>query len=176
MTSEPIDTLAQQLHVIDIYTTRWRIEDFHKAWKTGAGVERLRMTSPDNLERAASILCFIGVRLLQLREVMSLPVYLRKRGKVEAALGMENQSSSSVFEDDEWRVLMALYKPRAHKGKEAPNMKWAYQSLAKLGGFNDSKRTGMASWTTIWEGWDDLQAQVKGYRLAKALFEAGKTL
>ena len=55
-------------------------------------------------------------------------------------------------------------------------MKWAYQSLAKLGGFNDSKRTGMASWTTIWEGWDDLQAQVKGYRLAKALFEAGKTL
>ena len=87
-----------------------------------------------------------------------------------AALKLE-----AVFEDDEWRVLMALYKPRAHKGKEAPNMKWAYQSLAKLGGFNDSKRTGMASWTTIWEGWDDLQAQVKGYRLAKALFEAGKT-
>ncbi|WP_350996434.1 transposase [Shewanella sp. TB7-MNA-CIBAN-0143] len=42
LTTEPIDTLIQALHIIDIYTTRWRIEDFHKAWKTGAGAERQR--------------------------------------------------------------------------------------------------------------------------------------
>lgn len=53
-------------------------------------------------------------------------------------------------------------------------MKWAYQSLAKLGGFNDTKRTGMASWSTIWEGWDELQAQVTGYRIAKDMFRAGE--
>jgi hypothetical protein len=35
---------------------------------------------------------------------MTLPLYLRKRGKVEAAEGMEKQSSSSVFEEDEWKV------------------------------------------------------------------------
>ena len=106
LTSEPIDTLQQQLHVIDIYTTRWRIEDFHKAWKTGAGVERLRMASADNLERSASILAFVGVRLLQLREVLTLPVYLRKRGQIEEAKALENQSCSGVLEDDEWRILM----------------------------------------------------------------------
>lgn len=174
LTSEPVETLAQQLHVIDIYTARWRIEDFHKAWKTGAGVERLRMTAPGNLERAASILGFVGVRLLQLREVMTLPQYLRKRGKIDAAEGMEHQSCGSVLEEDEWKILMQHYKPRGHKGKEAPNMKWAYQSLAKLGGFNDTKRTGMASWSTIWEGWDELQAQVTGYRIAKDMFRAGE--
>ena len=119
---------------------------------------------------------FVGVRLLQLREVMTLPLYLRKRGKIEAAEGMENQSCSSVLEDDEWKVLMQHYKPRAHKGKEAPNMKWAYQSLAKLGGFNDTKRTGMVSWATLWEGWDELQAQVKGFRVARRMFEAGELL
>ena len=176
LTSEPVETLEQQLHVIDIYTARWRIEDFHKAWKTGAGVERLRMTASDNLERAASILGFVGVRLLQLREVMTLPLYLRKRGKIEVAEGMENQSCGSVLEDDEWKVLMQHYKPRGHKGKEAPNMKWAYQSLAKLGGFNDTKRTGMVSWATLWEGWDELQAQVKGFRVARRMFEAGELL
>lgn len=176
LTSEPIDTLQQQLHIIDIYTTRWRIEDFHKAWKTGAGVERLRMTSPDNLERAASILGFIGIRLLQLREVMTLPVYLRKKGKIEEAFGLEEQSCSSVLEEDEWRILMQHYKPRGHKGKKAPSMKRAYQSIARLGGFTDTKRTGMASWTTVWEGWDTLQEQLKGYRLAKAMVEAGEPL
>lgn len=176
LTSEPIDTLQQLLHIIDIYTHRWRIEDFHKAWKTGAGVERLRMTSPDNLERAASILGFIAIRLLQLREVLTLPIYLRKKGQIEEAEGMENQSCASVLEEDEWRLLMQHYKPRGHQGKGAPSMKWAYQSIAKLGGFTDTKRTGMAGWATIWEGWDTLQDWLKGYRLAKAMVEAGETL
>lgn len=176
LTSEPIDTLQQQLHVIDIYATRWRIEDFHKAWKTGADVERLRMTSADNLERAASILAFVGIRLLQLREVLTLPIYLRKLSQVEEAKALENQSFSIVLEDDEWRILMQHYKPRNHKGKGAPNMKWAYQSIAKLGGFTDTKRTGMASLLTVWEVWDELQSQVKGYRVAKTLFATGESL
>ena len=63
LTTEPVETLSQALRVIDIYTARWRVEDFHKAWKTGAGAERQRMTEPKNLERAVSILAFIGVRL-----------------------------------------------------------------------------------------------------------------
>lgn len=28
---------------------RWRIEDFHKAWTSGAGVEEQRMQSIENL-------------------------------------------------------------------------------------------------------------------------------
>ena len=63
LTSEPVESLAQALRVIDIYTHRWRIEEFHKAWKTGAGAERQRMEEPDNLERMVSILSFVAVRL-----------------------------------------------------------------------------------------------------------------
>lgn len=69
-------------------------------------------------------------------------------------------SSNTVFEHDEWKVLLQYYKIRGHDGTTAPSMKWAYKSLAKLGGFTDIKRTGVASWLTIWEGWDTLQAQV----------------
>jgi len=152
LTSEPIDTLEQALHAIDIYAARWRIEDFHKAWKTSAGAECQRMTEPKNLERAVSILAFIGIRLLQLREVMTLPLYLRKKGLIDEAVGIENQRCDTVFEQDEWKILQQHYKVRGHDGKTAPDMKWAYKSLAKLGGFTDSKRTGMASWSTIWEG------------------------
>ena len=65
--------------MIDIYSTRWRVEDFHKAWKTGEGVERLRMIEPDHLERAASMLAFISVRFLQLKEALTLLIYLKKQ-------------------------------------------------------------------------------------------------
>ncbi|MEI6859927.1 MAG: hypothetical protein V5788_09135 [Shewanella sp.] len=85
---------------------------------------------------------------------------------------MENQSCDKVLEEDEWKVLQQHYKLKGHDGKSAPSMKWAYISIAKLGGFTDSKRTGMA----IWEGWDTLQAQVSGYRLAKEMFTAAKVL
>tara|TARA_R110000744_G_C19329522_1_gene558433 strand:+ start:654 stop:1364 length:711 start_codon:yes stop_codon:yes gene_type:complete len=78
LTSEPVTTLDEALKVIRIYTARWRVEDFHKAWKTGAGAERQRMTEPGNLERTVSILAFVGVRLLQLRESFTLPIYLTK--------------------------------------------------------------------------------------------------
>ncbi|MCL1049825.1 transposase [Shewanella abyssi] len=96
LTTEPIDTLKQALHIIDIYTARWRVEDFHKAWKTGAGAERLRMTEPQNLERAASILAFIGVRLLLLRETITLPYYLRKKGLIDEALRLETKDRTGI--------------------------------------------------------------------------------
>ncbi|MEI6859234.1 MAG: hypothetical protein V5788_05530 [Shewanella sp.] len=84
------------------------------------------MTEPDNLEIAVSILSFIGVRLLQLREVMSLSLYLRKKGLIDEAIGMENQSCDKVLEEDEWTVLQQHYKVNDHYGKSDPSMKWAY--------------------------------------------------
>ena len=39
LTSEPVETLAQAQQVLRYYARRWRVEDFHKAWKSGTGVE-----------------------------------------------------------------------------------------------------------------------------------------
>lgn len=55
--------------VLRNYELRWRIEDYHKAWKSGVGVEKLRLQSRENLERAGSIFAFIAVKLLQIREI-----------------------------------------------------------------------------------------------------------
>ncbi|MGG7318300.1 IS4 family transposase, partial [Klebsiella pneumoniae] len=110
-------------------------------WKLGAGAERLRMEEPRNLERAVSILAFIAIRLLQLREAITPPYYLRKKGLVDAANELESQSAATVFDEDEWKLLMKMGKPNGWNGKDVPSLKDAYQSLAKLGGFMDSKRT-----------------------------------
>ncbi|USE35423.1 hypothetical protein [Endozoicomonas sp. SCSIO W0465] len=41
-TTEDIETFEDCRSIIRFYELRWRIEEFHKAWKSGAGVERLR--------------------------------------------------------------------------------------------------------------------------------------
>ena len=155
------------MKIIDIYTARWRIEDFHKSWKTGSGVERLRMTRADNLERVASVLAFIGVRLLQLKEALTVSIYLNKKGLMKEAELHENTKCDRVLEEDEWKLLLYLQPQWSMKTSTIPTLKEAYEAIAKLGGFYDSKRTGIASWETIWNGWSKLQDTLIGYRAAK---------
>ncbi|MFT6977057.1 MAG: hypothetical protein ACJAZA_000761 [Shewanella psychromarinicola] len=176
LTTEPVALYQQALKVIRIYTARWRIEDFHKAWKTGAGAERLRMITSENLERTASILAFIGVRLMQLRESFTLPILLKKKGFLEEAVQTKNQLCDTVLTKDEYQVLRQIDSPRLIKKEQLPSLQWAYLAIARLGGFSDSKRTGIAGWDTLWEGWDLLQQKVSGYLLAKEMLAAGETL
>jgi hypothetical protein len=65
LTTEPITSVDEIRKITRYYESRWRIEDFHKAWKSGVGVERQRMQSPKNLEKMVVTLSFLAVRLLQ---------------------------------------------------------------------------------------------------------------
>jgi hypothetical protein len=178
LTSEPVGTFDEAMKVIRIYTARWRVEDFHKAWKTGAGAERQRMTEPGNLERTVSILAFVGVRLLQLRESFTLPIYLTKQGLVEEAAACEKMKCDKVLSPIEIQLLVHIEKSkRQSKSKKKPleegTMQWAYMAVAKLGGFADTKRTGIAGWSTLWIGWEHLQERVQGLIMAKEMQKDG---
>ena len=39
--------------------------------------------------------------------------------------------------------------------------------------FMDSKRTGIASWGALWEGWEALQSKLDGFLAAKDLMAQG---
>lgn len=176
LTSEPIDTLLDVLKVIRVYTTRWRVEDFHKAWKTGAGAERQRMVEPEHLERMVSILAFVAIRLMQLRESFTVAVTLRNQGLSELADKVEQMRCDAVLTKDEWLVLWQTDKSKRKpdlQGDAAPSLQWAYLAVARLGGFTDSKRTGIAGWATLWAGWEKLQERVAGFLTTKELIEAG---
>lgn len=153
LTTEPIDTVAQLDEVLRCYRLRWRIEEFHKAWKSGAGVERRRLQSGNNILRLAVILAFVAVRLLQLRERL----HTQPDGACDEVLAKE-----------EWQVLWVAIEKR-RPPRRAPTIKWAYQALGRLAGWADSKRTGRVGWDTMWEGWYELQLRVEGYRAAQFL-------
>jgi hypothetical protein len=148
LTSEPIQTQAQVQDLLRCYAMRWRIEEFHKAWKSGAQVEELRLQDKVHLERMVTMLAFVAVRLLQLRETLD---------NKQAA----ESPCTTVLSATEWKVLWASSpgNPPALP-KQPPTLRWAYEAVAKLGGFYDSKRTGRASWAAMYEGWKQLQAYV----------------
>lgn len=155
LTSEPIGSRKQVQDVLRCYGLRWRIEEFHKAWKSGVGVEQLRMQRRSNLLRMAAVLAFVAVRLLQLREVLDRPDRAR-------------QPCVSVLADAEWKMLWVSVHPHRPLPDAPPDLAWAYRALAQLGGFTDTKRTGRAGWQTLWEGWFRLHQRVDGYRLLQS--------
>jgi len=159
LTSEPVNTAELTRQVLRNYELRWRIEDYHKAWKSGVGVEDLRLQSKGNLERAGSIFAFIAVKLLQMREiVLSSPDELN-----------QDTPATHILTTDEWKVLWITTK-KSKPPKEPPNIKWAYKSLGKLGGWHDSKRTGIIGWNALWKGWFRLMDKVESYTDARLYF------
>ncbi|MFQ3189268.1 MAG: transposase [Paraglaciecola sp.] len=68
-TNEPINNIEDAKRIVRYYELRWRIEDFHKVWKSdGTQVEKLRMQTRANMERMSTILAFVAIRLMQLKE------------------------------------------------------------------------------------------------------------
>lgn len=168
LTTEAVSSYEEAKKIVAYYAMRWRIEEFHKAWKTGAGAERQRMQSADNLERMLVILSFVAVRLFQLREALE--------SDFENNNEAENTPCTTVLTEEEYKVLWSASQKKGEKKKALPkkvsNLDWAYREIAKLGGWCNSKKTGRASWLTIWHGWFRLQDRLEGY-LAARLFMSG---
>ena len=74
------------------YSTRWVIEEYHKAIKTGLGAERLQLESAERLFAAIAIMSVVALRLIALRE------RLRRHPDAEAV-----QSGLSPLELEVWR-------------------------------------------------------------------------
>lgn len=153
LTTEPIGTLAEVENVLKFYRMRWRIEVFHKAWKTGAGVERQRLQSAGNLERIAVVLAFVAIRLMQLRELF----------EEGAEVGCDQ-----ILDKETWSLLWVSVE-QTKPPRTPPSAQWAYRALGRFAGWTDTKRTGKVGWDTLWKGWSRLQERHEGLQAYKRL-------
>ena len=71
-----------------------------------------------------------------------------------------------------WKVLWVT-RHRRPPPAVAPWLKWAYETLAKLGGWLDTQRTGRAGWEVLWEGGFRIQERVEAVRVSEQFL--GKT-
>jgi hypothetical protein len=67
LTTHPVRTLEDAIFVVRGYAARWRVEEFHKAWKTGAcNVEDTQLRDRESIVKWATILAAVAIRILRL--------------------------------------------------------------------------------------------------------------
>ncbi len=152
LTREPIDTLQNVERIVRYYETRWLIEQFHKSWKSGCKIEERRMGSLDNFLRIMAITTPIAVRLLRLQILANMPE--------------DDAPATEVLSESEIKVLWRKVE-RSTPPQKTPSCKWAYRAIAKLAGWQDSKRTGRVGIDTLWRGIERLAALAEGWELAR---------
>lgn len=139
-TSEPVDTSEQAISVVRLYTRRWRVEKFHKFWKSdGTRVEHLRMATPDNLRRVGILLAFAACRLMRLRDAAIPPTSYLTQIKPEptqpvctAEEAKNADSCAQILTAEQWRMLWALTVKQSIP-QTPPSRRWASLAVAKLG-------------------------------------------
>lgn len=140
LTTEVVENPAQARKIVGYYEARWKVELFHKVWKTqGTNVENLKMHQFESLEKVAVVLAFIACRLMQLKDMGDKP-----EGKTVPC--------TLCLSTPQWKLLYKATHKKSPDKNEPPTVRWAYHSLGKLAGWNDSKRTGRVGWKTLNEG------------------------
>ncbi len=117
----------------------------NKSWSSTAVAAALELVDPPGC-RNSHKLPGIGDRI----RARTLPQALRAQGLLKEAEHVESQSAETVLTPDECQLLGYLDKGKRKRKEKAGSLQWAYMAIARLGGFMDSKRTGIASWGALW--------------------------
>lgn len=152
LTSLSANCFEQAWTVIEYYETRWVVEEYHKALKTGCRVEDRQLKTAGRLEAMVGLMSVAAVRLLQLKSL---------------ARSAPTTPAHRVVPNIWLQMLKAARKglQRVHDLTVAQ----FYREVAKLGGFLGRKHDGEPGWITIWKGWEKLNAYVHGATLASKL-------
>jgi Transposase DNA-binding/Transposase DDE domain len=153
LTTEPIDTAADVLRVIELYRRRWLIEEFFKALKTGCRLEARQSESAETMLRVLAMLVPAAWRLLLLRSV---------------AAEAPDTHWSHLLTPLEFQILRRAV-PKAQLAQDA-TAEQCLLAIARLGGH--LKRNGRPGWQTLHLGWQQLSDYVEGALLAKDVINA----
>jgi len=155
LTSWPAETFEAARRVVKAYSKRWLIEEYHKALKTGAGIEKSQLKTRQRLEALLGVLAVVAVRLLAMKLLCaSRP----DEAAPEGALGPE---------------ALLILKTVCGKSPGGWTNRTLLVSIAKMGGFLGRKGDGNPGWLTIWRGWQKLMLMAEGFRLGMGQTKCG---
>jgi hypothetical protein len=148
ITTEPVDTPKQVTEIVDIYRTRWTIEEFNKALKTGCLYEQREFESRSALLVVLALSLPIACELL----------WLRSRARTEP-----NAPATDVVSPTQIDVLRTM---GARKLSPAPTVREILLAIAELGGHQRSN--GEPGWLILNRGLRKVQDWEGGWRAALA--------
>ncbi len=154
-------TLEQARLVIFGYTQRWRIEDFHRSWKSGAcNVENTQLRAKEHVIRWATLLSAVALRIERLKHIS------RSEPDLPASVELTRHEIEALVH------LKRIDKKRNETIPDVmPTIAQATLWIAELGGYTGKSSGGPPGSITIRRGLDRLRPAAK---LLKALQLPGK--
>jgi hypothetical protein len=146
-TSEPIKTKAQIEAVVDAYRSRWVIEEFFKAIKTGCAFEKRQLESYQAVIKALAIFAPIAYELLRLRTLARADDETPARECLRPSL------------------LMLLRRHQQLRLPEDATVREAYLAIAQLGGH--IKNNGAPGWIVLGRGYEKLLTMELGVLISR---------
>jgi hypothetical protein len=144
LTSLPCEGLAALKRIVARYAMRWWIEHYHKALKSGTGVEESQLEKGFRIENLVAVLAVVAVRLVNTQWLA--------RNRPDKPVESESFGTTAL------RILSAKF--------ETPKAGWTNRTVliavARMGGFLARKHDGMPGWQTIWRGWSILMRMCQG--------------
>ena len=153
-TSLPVTSFAAAWQVIEYYESRWLIEEWHKALKTGCRVTKRQLKEKGRLEALVGLLSVVAVRLLQLKSVART----------------EPDRPARQFVPPLWLAMLKASRKKLHRVHDLTIGQF-WREVAKLGGFLGRRCDGEPGWITIWRGWEKLNTLVRGAELASTFHQ-----
>ena len=123
--------------ILDGYSQRWKIEEFHKSWKTTCKVEDTQLRSVESVKKWAIILAAVAVRVERLK-------YLARHSPDEKA--------TVEFSALEVEAIIVLKKPNGFSRTDVPSLGQAVSWVADIGGYTGKSSGGPPGAVVIGRG------------------------
>jgi len=127
LTNRPVKSLSMAKLVIRGYSYRWRIEDFHRTWKTTCRVEDAQLRSAGAVERWAVTLAVVAMRIQRL-------MYLART--------QPELPATEELTRDEIDALLLHKQPKKFNTDFMPTIGEAVTWIAEMGGYTGKSSGG----------------------------------
>jgi hypothetical protein len=153
LTNAEVNTFEDARDVIRGYCFRWRVEDFHRAWKRGrCNVEDTQLHTQDRVIRWATMLATVAARTEHLKHLA------RSQPDAPASIAL------SSMEIEGLRAAKTKYKARNETIPEGmPTIAQAVLWIAELGGYTGKSSGGPPGSTTIGRGLERLMIWAEAF-------------
>lgn len=120
LTNAPIANFYAAAEVLFGYSLRWRVEEFHRTWKSECQVEQCQLHQAGRIQLWATILAAVAMRIERLK-------YLARN---------EPETPASVeFTRNEIDAVIVLRRPAGYHRGETPSIAQVVRWVADLGGY-----------------------------------------
>ena len=127
------------------YGSRWIIEEYHKAIKTGLGAERLQMEKAEHLFAAIAMMAVVALRLLDLREALRFHAH--------------EPAEKSGLSDVEIKILQQKTKLKCITVRDI------ILAIGRMGGHLGRKGDGMPGWISLYNGMKEIKLMAEGVEM-----------